>query len=93
MNQDVHVLFKIVITTSMVVLKSCFKWQALFWVMIRISLSAIVTTMQPHRLGDELVADFAEAAGCHKRAGSVYFDINPHDGLAETHDVDESLKN
>jgi hypothetical protein len=23
---------------------------------------------------------------------SVYFDINPHDGLLETHDVDESLK-
>jgi hypothetical protein len=24
--------------------------------------------------------------------GSVYHDINPHDGLLETHDVDESLK-
>ena len=23
---------------------------------------------------------------------SVYFDINPHDGLLETHDVDASLK-
>src|SRR4030043_707578 len=23
---------------------------------------------------------------------SVYFDINPHDGLLETHEVDESLK-
>ena len=23
---------------------------------------------------------------------SIYFDTNPHDGLLETHDVDESLK-
>jgi hypothetical protein len=36
-------------------------------------------------LKKELEATFKEAV-------SVYFDINPHDGLLETHDVDDSLK-
>jgi len=36
-------------------------------------------------LKKELEATFKEEIG-------VYFDINPHDGLLETHDVDESLK-
>ncbi|HBE43542.1 MAG TPA: hypothetical protein DDW27_20560 [Bacteroidales bacterium] len=36
-------------------------------------------------LKKELEATFKEEI-------SVYFDINPHDGLLETHDVDESLK-
>lgn len=36
-------------------------------------------------LNKELEATFKEEI-------SVYFDINPHDGLLETHDVDESLK-
>ena len=36
-------------------------------------------------LNGELEATFKEEI-------SVYFDINPHDGLLETHDVDESLK-
>jgi Tol biopolymer transport system component len=36
-------------------------------------------------LKGELEATFKEEI-------SVYFDINPHDGLLETHDVDESLK-
>jgi TolB-like protein len=36
-------------------------------------------------LKKELEATFKEEV-------SVYFDINPHDGLLETHDVDESLK-
>jgi len=27
-----------------------------------------------------------------KKETSVYFDINPHDGLLEKHDLDESLK-
>ncbi len=33
-----------------------------------------------------------ELAATIKEPVSVYFDINPHDGLSETHDVDESLK-
>ena len=33
-----------------------------------------------------------ELAATIKEPVSVYFDINPHDGLTETHDVDESLK-
>jgi len=37
------------------------------------------------QLKKELDATFKEEI-------SVYFDINPHDGLLETHDVDESLK-
>src|SRR5512137_1173789 len=36
-------------------------------------------------LKKELEATFKEDV-------NVYFDINPHDGLLETHDVDESLK-
>ena len=38
-----------------------------------------------NNLRKELEATFKEDI-------SVYFDINPHDGLLETHDVDESLK-
>jgi len=34
----------------------------------------------------------AELESTFKEEISVYFDINPHDGLLETHDVDESLK-
>ena len=33
-----------------------------------------------------------EATATFKEEISVYFDINPHDGLLETHDVDASLK-
>ncbi|HUX95512.1 MAG TPA: hypothetical protein VMV47_07245 [Bacteroidales bacterium] len=33
-----------------------------------------------------------ELVSMFKDEVSVYFDINPHDGLLETHDVDESLK-
>ncbi len=33
-----------------------------------------------------------ELGSTFKEEISVYFDINPHDGLLETHDVDESLK-
>ena len=33
-----------------------------------------------------------ELEATFKEEVSVYFDINPHDGLLETHDVDESLK-
>ena len=33
-----------------------------------------------------------ELEATFKEEISVYFDINPHDGLLETHDVDESLK-
>jgi hypothetical protein len=38
-----------------------------------------------NNLKGELESTFKEEIG-------VYFDINPHDGLLETHDVDESLK-
>jgi hypothetical protein len=31
-----------------------------------------------------------ELESTFKEEISVYFDINPHDGLLETHDVDES---
>src|SRR5512139_3247947 len=33
-----------------------------------------------------------ELESTFKEEVTVYFDINPHDGLLETHDVDESLK-
>jgi hypothetical protein len=43
------------------------------------------------------VSEFVEALkteleSTFKEEISVYFDINPHDGLLETHDVDTSLK-
>ncbi|MBN2480533.1 MAG: hypothetical protein JXB19_02240 [Bacteroidales bacterium] len=46
---------------------------------------------------DGWVTDFVdnlkgELDSTFKEETSVYFDINPHDGLLETHDVDESLK-
>ncbi len=47
--------------------------------------------------GDRWVSEFVEALkteleSTFKEGISVYFDINPHDGLLETHDVGESLK-
>jgi tetratricopeptide (TPR) repeat protein len=47
--------------------------------------------------GERWVSDFVEALkteleSTFKEEISVYFDFNPHDGLLETHDVDESLK-
>jgi TolB-like protein len=47
--------------------------------------------------GDRWVSEFVEALkteleSTFKEEISVYFDINPHNGLLETHDVDESLK-
>jgi TolB-like protein/Flp pilus assembly protein TadD len=47
--------------------------------------------------GDRWVSEFVEALkteleSTFKEEISVYFDINPHDGLLETHDVDASLK-
>jgi hypothetical protein len=46
---------------------------------------------------DGWVSEFAdnlkrELEATFKEEISVYFDMNPHDGLLETHDVDESLK-
>ena len=46
---------------------------------------------------DGWVTEFAdnlkrELEATFKEEISVYFDMNPHDGLLETHDVDESLK-
>ncbi len=42
----------------------------------------------------EFVDDLqGELESTFKEEISVYFDINPHDGLLETHDVDASLKN
>jgi len=38
-----------------------------------------------YQLKGELESTFKEEI-------SVYFDINPHDGLLETHEIDESLK-
>src|SRR5512139_3827170 len=47
--------------------------------------------------GERWVSEFVEALknevnSTFKEEISVYFDINPHDGLLETHDVDASLK-
>jgi tetratricopeptide (TPR) repeat protein len=56
-----------------------------------------ISYRQKDNKGDHWVTDFVEALkteleSTFKEEVSVYFDINPHDGLLETHDVDESLK-
>ena len=52
---------------------------------------------QKDNKGNGWVSEFVEALkieleSTYKEEISLYFDINPHDGLLETHDVDESLK-
>ena len=56
-----------------------------------------ISCRQKDNKGDRWVSDFVEAfktelESTFKEEISVYFDINPHDGLLETHDVDASLK-
>ena len=56
-----------------------------------------ISYRQKDNLGEHWVTEFVEAlktelASTFKEDISVYFDINPHDGLLETHDVDGSLK-
>jgi len=56
-----------------------------------------ISYRQKDNKGDQWVSEFVEALkteleSTFKEEISVYFDINPHDGLLETHDVDESLK-
>jgi hypothetical protein len=56
-----------------------------------------ISYRQKDNKGDRWVSEFVEALkteleSMFKDEVSVYFDINPHDGLLETHDVDESLK-
>ena len=56
-----------------------------------------ISYRQKDNRGDRWVTEFVEALrteldSTFKEDISVYFDINPHDGLLETHDVDASLK-
>jgi TolB-like protein len=56
-----------------------------------------ISYRQKDNKGDTWVSEFVDALkdeleSTFKEDVSVYFDINPHDGLLETHDVDESLK-
>jgi len=56
-----------------------------------------ISYRQKDNKGDKWVSEFVEALkieleATFKEEISVYFDINPHDGLLETHDVDASLK-
>jgi len=56
-----------------------------------------ISYRQKDNKGDRWVSMFTEALkteleSTFKEEVSVYFDINPHDGLLETHDVDASLK-
>ena len=56
-----------------------------------------ISYRQKDNKGDRWVSVFVEALkteleSTFKEEISVYFDINPHDGLLETHDVDASLK-
>lgn len=56
-----------------------------------------ISYRQKDNKGDRWVSEFVEALNIElestfKEEISVYFDINPHDGLHETHDVDDSLK-
>ncbi len=56
-----------------------------------------ISYRQKDNKGDKWVSEFVEVLkteleSTFKEAISVYFDMNPHDGLLETHDVDESLQ-
>src|SRR5512140_2603202 len=56
-----------------------------------------ISYRQKDNKGDHWISEFVEALkteleSTFKEEISVYFDMNPHDGLLETHDVDESLK-
>jgi len=56
-----------------------------------------ISYRQKDNKGDRWVSEFVEALkteleSTFKEEIGVYFDINPHDGLLETHDVDASLK-
>jgi TolB-like protein/Tfp pilus assembly protein PilF len=56
-----------------------------------------ISYRQKDNKGDRWVSEFVgalktELESTFKEEVSVYFDINPHDGLLETHDVDDSLK-
>jgi tetratricopeptide (TPR) repeat protein/TolB-like protein len=57
-----------------------------------------ISYRQKDNKGDMWVSEFVaalktELESTFKEEISVYFDINPHDGLLETHDVSASLKN
>jgi hypothetical protein len=56
-----------------------------------------ISYRQKDNKGDRWVSEFVEALkteleSTFKEEISVYFDINSHDGLLETHDVNASLK-
>jgi hypothetical protein len=56
-----------------------------------------ISYRQKDNKGDKWVSEFVEALkteleSTFKEEVSVYFDINPHNGLLETHDVDASVK-
>ena len=56
-----------------------------------------ISYRQKDNKGDRWVSEFVETLkteleATFKEEVCVYFDINPHDGLLETHDVDASLK-
>jgi TolB-like protein/Flp pilus assembly protein TadD len=56
-----------------------------------------ISYRQKDNKGERWVSEFVEALkteleSTFKEEISVYFDVNPHDGLLETHDVDASLK-
>ena len=56
-----------------------------------------ISYRQKDNKGDRWVSEFVEALkieleSTFKEEISVYFDVNPHDGLLETYDVDASLK-
>jgi len=56
-----------------------------------------ISYRQKDNKGERWVTEFVEALkteldSTFKEEVSVYFDVNPHDGLLEIHDVDDSLK-
>jgi tetratricopeptide (TPR) repeat protein len=61
------------------------------------SYDIFISYRQKDNKGDRWVSEFVESLkteleSTFKEEKSVYFDINPHDGLLETYDVDASLK-
>ena len=60
--------------------------------MIFLSATARRITSMMAGLLSLLITLKGELESTFKEEISVYFDINPHDGLLETHDVDASLE-
>src|SRR5664280_662244 len=93
MNQGVYELFKINSTA----LSTATRFNTMASIIPGYEYDIFISYRQKDNKYDGWVTEFVdhlkrELEATFKEEISVYFDINPHDGLLETHDVDASLK-